>query len=183
MRQAISLLTLTVMASGAIAALRAVGFDGAQASSAGQKVMGVATFGVADGQDASVVAKGTAIIETGGAFARGAALRVDAHGRAVAADSLAAAVTAATDLTQIAVTVDDTKLTVDAGDTPVTSAAANGAVISAAEGLVALSAAGVLPITTAQAALSGGELPQFVFADALEASGGAGEFVEVLLRH
>jgi hypothetical protein len=49
-------------------------------------------------------------------------------------------------------------LTVAAGATAVTSTAANG------------------PI------LSGGEPPQFVLADALEAAGGAGAFVEVLLR-
>jgi hypothetical protein len=49
-------------------------------------------------------------------------------------------------------------LTVASGATPVTSTAANGAI------------------------LTGGELPQFVFADALETASGAGELVEALLR-
>jgi hypothetical protein len=49
-------------------------------------------------------------------------------------------------------------LTVASGATPVTSTAANGAI------------------------LAGGEPPQFVFADALEAALAAGDFVEVLLR-
>lgn len=50
-------------------------------------------------------------------------------------------------------------LGVAAGEMPVTSGVANGA-----------------------AALTGADLPEYVFADALEASSGAGQFVEVLLR-
>lgn len=49
-------------------------------------------------------------------------------------------------------------VTVAAGGTAVTSSAANGAI------------------------LAGGELPQFVFADAMEAAPGAGKMIEVLLR-
>lgn len=49
-------------------------------------------------------------------------------------------------------------LSIPAGGTAMTSSAANGAV------------------------LTGGDLPEFVFADALEPSSGAGQFVEVLLR-
>lgn len=49
-------------------------------------------------------------------------------------------------------------LAIATGSTPVTSTAANGTI------------------------LAGGILPQFVVADALEGSGGAGSFVEVLLR-
>jgi hypothetical protein len=51
------------------------------------------------------------------------------------------------------------KMAVAAGGTPMTSAAANGVAV-----------------------LTGGDTPEFVFADALEASTGAGQFVEVLLR-
>ncbi len=53
--------------------------------------------------------------------------------------------------------------TLNAGGVAVTSTAANGAIVT-------------------QGAITGGVLPQFVCADALEASGGAGEFVEVLMR-
>lgn len=56
------------------------------------------------------------------------------------------------------IAVGDGPLTVAAGATPVTSSAANGAI------------------------LAGGDPPQFVFADAMEAATGAGEMIEVLLR-
>ncbi len=49
-------------------------------------------------------------------------------------------------------------LAVGAGATAVTSTAANGEI------------------------LTGGDLPEYVFADALEAAAGAGEFIEVVLR-
>lgn len=137
MRQQRPILTLTVKASGAVALGRGVGFDGAQATAAGQKVLGVAQTTGADTKDFAVTAMGSAIVEAGGSFSAGAALAVDSQGRAVVASSLAIA----------------------AGATQVTSSAANGSAI-----------------------LSGGVLPQFVFADALEESSGAGAFVEVLLR-
>lgn len=55
-------------------------------------------------------------------------------------------------------------LVVDAGATPVTSTAANGDVLAGAP------------------ALAGSVPPEHIIGDALAASGGAGEFVEVLLR-
>ncbi len=51
-----------------------------------------------------------------------------------------------------------TSLAVASGATAVTSSAANGAI------------------------LSGGELPQFIIGDALQAAGAAGAFIEILLR-
>lgn len=137
-KQSIALLSLTFLAAGAVIAHRAVGFNGAQATMQGQKVMGVSPRPVDSGQYSDATAAGTAVIETGGPFAAGASLIVDSQGRAIASAG---------------------KLAVAAGATPVTSSAANGNTI-----------------------LTGGELPEFVFADALEASGGAGVFVEVLLR-
>ena len=137
-RQSAPLQALTYIATAAHPAYRGIGFSGALASAAGQKILGVsqrASEGAGKANDAVVA--GTTIIEAGGEFAVGASLIVDAQGRAVAASALAVA----------------------AGATAVTSGAANGSAV-----------------------LSGGDLPQFVFADALEASGGAGEFVEVLLR-
>lgn len=136
--QSIPTLVLTFTASGAVAARRAVGFTGAQAGAAGQKVMGVSPRAAASGELSEVVASGTATVETGGAFAQGASLIVDAQGRAVASSGA---------------------LNIKEGATAVTSTAVAGAAL-----------------------LAGGDMPEFVFADALEASGGAGAFVEVLLR-
>lgn len=137
-RQSIPLLVLTFIASGAVAANRAVGFGGAQATVAGQKVMGISPRAAVDGAASDVVASGTVVVETGGAFSAGASLVVDAQGRAVASTGA---------------------LAVKAGATAVTSSAASGASI-----------------------LQGADLPEFIFADALEESTGAGKFVEVLLR-
>lgn len=136
-KQRIAILTLSIVATGAITAHRGVGYDDAQAAAAGQKIKGVATSDAAQGDSITVDAIGTTIIESGGAFDPGDALAIDADGRAVEASSLAVA----------------------AGATPVTSGAANGAAV-----------------------LTGGILPQYVFADALQAATGAGQFVEVKLR-
>lgn len=135
-RQAISLMTLSVVALGAIAAYRAVKFSGAQATVQGEKVMGVAKYAAAAGKDVAVDVKGTAIVESGAAIAQGQSLIIDNQGRAIPASALVVA----------------------AGATAVTSSAANGAI------------------------LTGADLPQFVFADALQAAAGAGEFIEVMLR-
>ncbi|MDO8838013.1 MAG: hypothetical protein Q7V31_03730 [Parvibaculum sp.] len=136
--QSAPLQALTFKAAGAVAAYRGVGYGGAQATVAGQKIMGVSQRAVATGEDSDAVTAGTTIIETGGEFAAGASLIVDSAGRAIAGAGA---------------------LAVAAGATPVTSTAANGAAI-----------------------LTGSDMPQFVFADALYASGGAGELVEVKLR-
>ncbi|MBF0371233.1 MAG: DUF2190 family protein [Magnetococcales bacterium] len=136
-RQSITLLTLTITASGAITACRGVGHDGAQATTQGQKIVGVACTDAADTEGLSVDVKGTAVIESGATIAVGDSLIVDASGRGIP-------VTGA--------------LEVASGATPVTSTAADGAVFT------------------------GADLPEFVFADALQAAAGAGEFIEVLLR-
>jgi len=138
-QQAITTLVLTLAAAGAVAVRRAVGFNGAQASVQGQKIMGIADYAVANvGDQLAVNAKGTVIVETGGVFAIGDSLIVDNQGRAIKTTG---------------------SLAVAAGGTAVTSTAANGAI------------------------LTGGDSPEFVFADALAASTGAGQFVEVLMRH
>jgi hypothetical protein len=137
-RQAITLLELTVLASGAVTACRAVGYDGAQATAQAQKVQGVAVTDAVDKGYFPAVVKGTAIVEAGAAIAKGDSLIVDNQGRAIPMTGA---------------------LAVKAGGTAVTSTAANGAAI-----------------------LSGGDAPEFVFADALEAASGAGKFIEVLLR-
>ena len=132
------ILTRTVRSAGAIARARGVGFDGAQIAAANAKPMGIALVAAtAAGEDTPVVLNGTAICETGGSFALGVAVAMDAQGRVVAATALAVAT----------------------GATAMTSAAANGA-----------------------AAITGGEPPHFVVGDAMQASTGAGQFIEVLLR-
>lgn len=137
MRQSISLLALTLTAPSAVAAYRAVGFDGAQATIQGQKVQGVARYAAATGEAYAVDVVGTAIVEAGAAFSKGDSLIVDGQGRAIAATGA---------------------LAVKAGATAVTSTAANGAV------------------------LGGADLPEYVFADALEVAAASGRLVEVLLR-
>lgn len=135
-KQARTLHSESVLAAGAITEYRAVGFDGLQATVQGQKVIGPANRSAPINTYVDVATIGTAVVETGAAFAAGAALIVDASGRAIAASALA----------------------VGAGAVAMTSSAANGAV------------------------LTGSVLPEYIFADARYASGGAGEFVEVLLR-
>lgn len=79
----ISILSLTVMAAGAISAGRAVGFDGAQATTLGQKVLGIARNDEVSGRHVSVMAKGVAIVEAAEAIAAGDELTVDADGNAI----------------------------------------------------------------------------------------------------
>lgn len=136
-KQSISLLYLPFTASGAVAAYRAVTFAGAQATTQGEKVAGVARYAAEDTKDFAATVKGTAVIESGAAISVGDSLIVDAQGRAIPTTGA---------------------LGVDAGATQVTSSAANGAI------------------------LTGADLPEYVFADAMQEAADAGEFIEVLLR-
>ena len=126
---------LSLIAAGAVAANRAIGFDGAQATVQGQKVAGVSQYAAADGEAFAATTAGEAVIESGGEIAVGDSLISDDEGRAIAAGALA----------------------IDAGATPVTSSGATGP-------------------------LEGADLPDFVFADALEAAATAGKFIRVLMR-
>ena len=111
-QQAISVLSLPIIASGAVAEYRGVGFNGAQATVVGQKVLGIAEFGVATGLMVRVARLGTAVAEAGAAIAIGAALAMDASGRVVTAATIAATVGS---------------LAITAGAVAVTSSAVNGA--------------------------------------------------------
>ena len=130
MQQSIGLLDLPATASGAVTARRGVDFAGAQATVQGQKVMGVAVYDAVGTGPLAVRVIGTALVETGGAFANGDPLIVDTQGRAIASTG---------------------PLALKAGATAVTSAAANGAVLQGgdapefvfADALAASSAAGV----------------------------------------
>lgn len=137
-QQAMSLMALSITAAtAAVTEYRAVDYNGVQATVQGQKVMGVAKRGAVIGDGFEVAVIGTAVVETGAAFAAGASLIVDAQGRAIASTG---------------------SLRVAAGATAVTSTAANGNI------------------------LLGGDTAEYVYADALQASVGAGDKVEVLLR-
>ena len=111
-QQSISVLTLSVTTSSAVTEARAVGFDCAQATVQGQKVMGVAATDAASGETLAVVTHGTAVMESGAAISIGDSVMVDVDGKAIA-------VTGA--------------LGVASGGTAVTSAAANGAILNGAD--------------------------------------------------
>jgi uncharacterized protein DUF2190 len=73
----------TVIASGAVTARRLVGFDGAQATVAGAKVIGPAANDAADGEAVAVNAIGSVLVEAGAAVAAGADVVTDTQGRAI----------------------------------------------------------------------------------------------------
>lgn len=102
---------MTVAASGALTDSRAVGFDGAQITTAGAAMFGIARGSFSDGEDARIVTSGAPTAESGGAFNVGDPLTTDANGRLVAASALA----------------------VEAGGTTVTSTAANGEILVGGE--------------------------------------------------
>ncbi len=82
-RQSTPILTLTVTASGAIAANRFVTPAGAQAG-ADANTLGVSQLAASGaGVKIPVVVLGTAVVEAGAAVAAGATLESDASGRAV----------------------------------------------------------------------------------------------------
>lgn len=81
-QQAISLLTLTLVAAGTIVANRFVTAGGVQAGADGNAI-GVANTAAVSGEKFPVTAKGTAVVEAGAAIAVGATLEVGASGRAV----------------------------------------------------------------------------------------------------
>ncbi len=106
MKAPIALLTLSLVASGAVTRRRAVKFSGAQATVQGEKVAGVAEQDAATGALVAVTAIGEMIVESGAAIAVGDDLIVDAQGRAIPSTGA---------------------LAIKAGVTDVTSTAANGA--------------------------------------------------------
>ncbi len=81
-KQSIPLLTLTIAASGAIAASRFVTPAGAQAG-ADANTLGVSRNAAADAEKFSIDVLGTAVVEAGAAIAVGATLKSDANGKAI----------------------------------------------------------------------------------------------------
>lgn len=82
MRQGISLLALTVVASGAIASNRFTTPAGAQAGD-GVNTSGVSQTAAALGEKLTVDIVGTAIVEAGAAIAAGASVQSDLNGKAI----------------------------------------------------------------------------------------------------
>lgn len=108
-KQRIALLDMPIPAApSAVLESRAVDFNGAQITVAGAPVFGISKQPAAVGEPYELAVLGSAVCETGGAFAKGAAVMSDASGRVVAAAAVAVATAA--------------------GATPVTSSAANGAI-------------------------------------------------------
>ncbi|MEO5341065.1 MAG: DUF2190 family protein [Magnetococcus sp. MYC-9] len=112
-QQNISILSLTLIATGSVSENRAVAFDGSQATVQGQKVMGTAMTRASNGEALAVVTHGTAIIEAGAAITVGSALITDSQGRAIPSSGA---------------------LSVASGAVAVTSSAANGAILRGADG-------------------------------------------------
>jgi hypothetical protein len=146
-QQAIALLTLPMVATTAVAQYRGVGYNGAQATVAGQKILGISRRGAAINQDVDLTVKGTAVAESGGAFAAGVALTMDASGRVVAAGALTATVGS---------------LQVGAGATAVTSTAASGAILTGAPSLTGGDLPQYIVGYSLQAASGAGEFPEIL---------------------
>lgn len=155
-QQARSILDLSLVATTAIAYARCVNIvaptvtgalAGAQATTQGQKILGIARRAAAAGEMVDVTVLGTAVCEAGAAIAVGARVMCDASGRVITASVLAAAATG---------------LSIAAGGTAVTSTAANGAIVS---GNATLSG-GDTPLfvfgTALQAAAAAGDLIEVV---------------------
>jgi hypothetical protein len=81
-QQAISILSLTLAAAGAIVANRFVTPAAVQTGADGIAI-GVANTAAVSGEKFPVTAQGTAVVEAGAAIAAGATLKVDASGRAI----------------------------------------------------------------------------------------------------
>lgn len=80
--QCISILTLTILATSVVTANRFVNDLGAQVVADGNAA-GVARAPAAIGEQIPVDVQGTAVVEAGAAFAKGATLKADALGRAI----------------------------------------------------------------------------------------------------
>lgn len=81
--QSLSLLTLTLVATGAVTVARFVTPLGAQAG-ADANTLGVARSAAAVGERFPVDVRGTTVVEAGAAVTLGATLKSDASGRAIA---------------------------------------------------------------------------------------------------
>ncbi len=186
-RQSHSLLTLSILAAATITANRFATLGGTPAAAAGD-AFGVALSGAASGELFPLECVGTAVVETGGVFAAGALIQSDASGRAVAATatgvkSAVIAGGAAGALTVTGIATSDRLVGVIRLDRDAAAANINLGSLTSEFSITAantISNAGGTN-TTGDALLVLYESVRPVKARALQASGGAGEFVEVLL--
>lgn len=86
MKQAISLLVLSMAASAAVSANRFLSLTGG-VPAAGANARGVTDAKAAQGERVPFTVIGTAVVETGGAIAAGALVETDNQGRAITKDS------------------------------------------------------------------------------------------------
>ena len=184
------LLNDTILAAANLTANRFIGFDG-NLCGADAKALGVCLQDTLAAAYAPVGVFGILVVETGGYFSAGAAVASDSSGRAVEASpaAVSSAITADTSVSS-AITANTTvtptvTVSVPAGETPVTSAGAQPTLTVNASATGSTTATAVNTATTLAAAVntpSGGALPQAVNGYALDASGGSGEFVRVVVR-
>jgi hypothetical protein len=187
MRQSTPLLALTVFATAIVSAHRFLTLDGEHAAAGGDAI-GVGKHDGAVGDAIAVDVIGTAIVQTGGVFGKGAYLSSDANGRAVlatdsgvrqavidggAAGALVLTGVLATDrLISVArLNRDATAANVDLDDLTAEFSISDDDEITNAGGTN----------TTGDALLVTWSTPSPVLAQALEASGGEDRYVEVLL--
>ncbi len=77
------ILCLPLTASSAVKEHHCVKAGGAQASTAGERVLGVAEYAAKSGEQVSVIALGTAIAAAGGTFAVGDQLQANGDGEVI----------------------------------------------------------------------------------------------------
>ncbi|MGB0218344.1 MAG: ubiquitin-activating E1 FCCH domain-containing protein [Sinimarinibacterium flocculans] len=187
------LLTLTGKAPGTVTAHRAVGFDDAQATVAGQRVKGVAVSAAVTGAAYPIKAKGTEVIETGLAIGLGDDLVTDSQGRAVPAQAsaISVAITGITAANPGVVTAEDHGL--KTGDVIVITGVGGMVEVNNQAFMVTAIDADTFSIgnTTGNTPYTNGGTASkvgpdgsagHVFASALEAASGAGKFIEILLK-
>lgn len=88
-KQSSPLQSLTFLANGIVGSYRAIGFNGAQATVQGQKVLGVSPRDVVPGKYSDVVVSGTTVVAAGGSLVVGDSLIADTFGRAIKATGAA----------------------------------------------------------------------------------------------
>jgi hypothetical protein len=186
-RQKISLLALAIAATGAITAHRFLLPAGTVSAAAGDAI-GVAAHDGVSGDLINTDVIGTTIIETGGTFGVGALLQSDATGRAILATATrtktaTVAGGAAGDITVTGIGATDRIVSVTVLDRDATAANINLATLTSEFTVTAANtinnAGGTA--TTGNALLVVWEAANPVKAKALQASTGAGQFVEALL--
>jgi len=170
------------LAAAAIPQSRFVGFDG-NLCGAGAKALGASLRAVNSGEQIPVATYGPVVIESGGQFSAGDPIMSDALGKAVKATNFGVT---STPTVSVESTLDidvtpDIDVSIPTGATPVTSTGAQPTLTVSASATAAGTATNEVTASVSNA-LAGGVLPQAVNGYAVDASGGTGEFVRIVLR-